>query len=91
MIVCGSGITRASARLTRATSATCCSTDRKRWTMPMPPRRAIAMAISDSVTVSMFAETTGTASRSRRVSRVETLTSEREPIPLRRGASRTSS
>ena len=32
--------------------------------MPIPPSRAIAMAISDSVTVSMFAETTGTAMRS---------------------------
>ena len=90
-IVWGSGITRASARLTRATSATCCSTERKRCTMPMPPSRAMAIAISDSVTVSMLAETIGAAMRSRRVSRVETLTSDRELIPLRRGASRTSS
>ena len=59
--------------------------------IPRPPARAIAIAISDSVTVSMFAETTGMASRSRRVSRVDTSTSEREPMPLRRGASSTSS
>ena len=57
----------------------------------MPPRRAIAIAISDSVTVSMFADTTGTAIRSPRVSRVETSTSARDRMPLRRGASRTSS
>ena len=57
----------------------------------MPPARAIAIAISDSVTVSMFAETTGIASRRLRVRRVETSTSDRDPIPLRRGASSTSS
>ncbi len=59
--------------------------------MPMPPARAIAMAISASVTVSMLADTTGAARRSRRVSRDETSTSERDPILLRRGASSTSS
>ena len=89
--VWGSGITSASARLTRATWATCSSTERKRCTMPMPPSRAMAIAISASVTVSMFAETMGAASRSPRVRRVDTSTSERELIPLRRGASRTSS
>ncbi len=65
-MVWGSAITSASARFTRATSATCCSTVRKRWTMPMPPARAIAIAMGASVTVSMFAETIGTASRRRR-------------------------
>ena len=90
-MVWGSGITRASARFTRATSATWRSTDRNRCTIPIPPARAIAIAISASVTVSMFAETTGAARRSRRVRREETLTSERDPMLLRRGASSTSS
>ncbi len=59
--------------------------------MPMPPARAIAIAIGASVTVSMFAETTGTARRRRVVSRVDTSTSDRDPMPLRRGDRRTSS
>ena len=90
-MVCGSLITRASARFTRATSATCSSMERKRWMNPIPPARAIAIAMSEPVTVSMFADTTGMASRTLRESRVDTSTSDREAIPLRRGASRTSS
>ena len=48
-------------RLTFCTSAACCSTVRLRWITPMPPRRAMAMAIRDSVTLSIAAETTGMA------------------------------
>ena len=41
--------------LTRATSAACRSTVMKRWMTPIPPMRAMAIAIADSVTVSMLA------------------------------------
>jgi hypothetical protein len=44
------------------------------WTMPIPPWRAIAMAISASVTVSIAADTSGIFSVSRRVSLVDTST-----------------
>jgi formate-dependent nitrite reductase membrane component NrfD len=43
--------------------------------MPMPPSRAIAIASSDSVTVSIAAESIGMFNLILRVSRVETFTS----------------
>ena len=45
----------------------------------MPPARAIAIAISDSVTVSMAAETSGTWSVMPRVKRLAVLTSSDGP------------
>ncbi len=36
-----------------STSSTCCSMDIFLWIIPMPPSRAMAIAILDSVTVSM--------------------------------------
>ena len=59
--------------------------------IPTPPARAMAIAMRASVTVSMFAATTGTAIVSPRVSRERVETSERERTLERRGASRTSS
>ena len=43
--------------------------------MPTPPTRAMAIAMRASVTVSMALETSGTASRIRRVSRLLVSTS----------------
>src|SRR5204863_372473 len=94
-MVCGSAITRVRKRLTRVTSATSSSTERKRCTTPMPPSCASAMAIGAVVTVSMLAETTGISSAIRRVSCVRVDTSARErrrdrraqgPHPLSRAA-----
>jgi len=48
-----------SLRLTLSTSAACRSADMFLCSTPMPPERAIAMAMSASVTVSMAAETSG--------------------------------
>ena len=58
-----------------STSPTCSSIERLRWTIPMPPSRASAIAIRASVTVSIAAETTGTSSAIVRVSRVAVETS----------------
>ena len=58
---------------------------------PMPPERAMAMAIRSSHTVSMLAATMGAASESARVKRPLVSTSPREPTPERNGVSRTSS
>jgi hypothetical protein len=44
--------------------------------MPTPPAFAIAIAIADSVTVSIADETSGTASEILRVNQVEVLTSD---------------
>src|SRR5690349_6558995 len=60
-----------SERLTRSTSEACSSTERFLWMTPKPPCCAIAMASRDSVTVSIAALASGTASRMFRVSRVE--------------------
>jgi hypothetical protein len=62
-------------RLTLSTSPTWSSIDRLRWTIPMPPARAIAMASRDSVTVSIAADTIGIASSMRGVSRLAVDTS----------------
>jgi hypothetical protein len=77
-------------RLTLSTSATWSSTDRLRWMTPMPPARATAMASRPSVTVSIAAETTGTASSMRGVRRlrVSTDAGRTDDSP---GSSRTSS
>ena len=42
-----------------STSAICASIDRLRWTIPIPPSRASAIASRASVTVSIAAETIG--------------------------------
>ena len=55
----GAEIMPAWARLTRSTSSACCSTDRLRWSTPIPPARAIAIASGASVTVSMAADMSG--------------------------------
>ncbi len=49
-------------RFTRCTSAACRAISRLRWITPIPPWRAIAIAIGDSVTLSIAAETSGMAS-----------------------------
>ncbi len=48
-----------SVRFTFDTCADCASRLMNRWIIPMPPSRAITIAISDSVTVSIFAEIMG--------------------------------
>ena len=58
-----------SLRFTRSTSAACRSIDMFLCSTPMPPARAIAIAISDSVTVSIAAETSGMLSSIPRVNR----------------------
>ena len=70
------------ARLTDFTSRACASMDMKRCRMPMPPARAIAIAMADSVTVSMFALMMGMLSVMRRVSRDWVLTAERLTMPV---------
>ena len=50
-----------SERLTRRTCWAWSSMDRLRWRMPIPPWRAMAIAMSDSVTVSIAAESSGVA------------------------------
>ena len=59
-----------STRLTRTTLAACSSTVRFLWMKPSPPCWAMAMAMADSVTVSIAEETMGTLSVMFRVSRV---------------------
>ena len=49
-------------RLTFCTSAAWSTMVRLRWITPMPPWRAMAIAMRDSVTLSIAAETSGTAS-----------------------------
>ena len=73
--VIGLRIMPLSERFTRSTSAACRSIDMFLWSTPMPPARAIAMAISDSVTVSIAAETIGNRIRRSRVRRVSRVTS----------------
>ena len=61
--VTGSVTMPASDRFTISTWPACSPTDRLRCNTPMPPARAIAMAIRDSVTVSIAELTNGTLSR----------------------------
>ncbi len=73
--VIGFRIMPLSERLTRSTSAAWRSIGMFLCRTPIPPNRAMAMAISDSVTVSIAAEMTGTLSEMARVKRVVTSTS----------------
>ncbi len=50
-----------SERFTRSTWAHCASIGMFLWMIPIPPSRAMAIAIRCSVTVSMAAETRGAA------------------------------
>ena len=61
----------ASERLTVSTWPACSATGRLRCSTPMPPARAMAMAIRASVTVSIAELTSGTRSRISRVSWLE--------------------
>src|SRR3954447_22508577 len=65
--VTGSVTIPASDRFTTSTCAACSSTDRLRCSTPRPPARAMAMAIRDSVTVSIGEDTSGTLIRTLRV------------------------
>ena len=69
--VMGLRIMPLSDRLTRSTSWAWRSAGMFLWMTPTPPSRATAMAMRASVTVSMAAETRGTWSAMRFVSRVE--------------------
>ena len=71
----GSTIIPDSERFTLSTSATWCSIERFRCTIPIPPARASAIASRASVTVSIAAETTGIWSEIDGVSRVTVETS----------------
>jgi hypothetical protein len=73
--VSGSTIIPDSERFTLSTSATWSSIERLRWTIPIPPSRASAIASRASVTVSIAAETIGTFSEIDGVSRVTVETS----------------
>ena len=64
-----------SAFLTLVTSSACSGMEKFLWTMPMPPSRAMQMAVAASVTVSMADDTIGMASRMPGVSCVRTSTS----------------
>jgi hypothetical protein len=63
-----------SERFTRSTWAAWSSAERLRCSTPMPPSRAIAIAIRASVTVSIAAESTGMVKPMFRVRRVLVLT-----------------
>ena len=65
--VTGSVTIPASERLTTSTWAACSVTDRLRCSTPSPPARAMAIAMRDSVTVSIGDDTSGTLTRTRRV------------------------
>ena len=72
----GSVIMPDSLRLTTSTWAAWSSMERLRCSTPMPPLRAIAMAMSASVTVSIAADSTGTFIVMLRVRWVEVSTSD---------------
>ena len=59
VVVTGLVIMPDSLRLTLSTCAAWSSIERLRWRMPMPPWRAMAIAMRDSVTVSIAAESSG--------------------------------
>ena len=58
----GFTITPFSERLTLSTSSACCSIDIFLWMIPIPPSRAIAIAMRESVTVSIAAVMIGVLS-----------------------------
>ena len=59
VMVIGCSTTKDSAFFTRSIWRACSAIERKRWMIPMPPSRAMAIAISRSVTTSMLADTIG--------------------------------
>src|SRR5262245_38085285 len=65
--------------------------DIARWMMPMPPSRAIALAIRAPVTLSMFAETSGSSRRRCRDSRLSRETARRDKTTPAWGRNRKSS
>ena len=71
VVVTGFVIMPDSLRFTLSTWAAWSSIERLRCRMPMPPLRAIAIAMRDSVTESMAADSSGDCTRMRRVSREE--------------------
>ena len=73
-MVTGSTIMPLSERFTLSISPAWSAMDRLRCTMPMPPCCAMAMAMRDSVTVSMAEEISGVFSVMSRVSWVCVLT-----------------
>ena len=79
-----------SLRFTRSTSAACRSIDMFLCSTPMPPERAMAIAMSASVTVSMAAATNGMLSGMVRVKRLTIETSRGCTLECR-GTSSTSS
>ncbi len=80
----------ASERLTRSTWTAWSSADRLRCSTPRPPWRAIAIAIRDSVTVSMALDRRGTRTCTRRDTR-EVVSAELGTTSLSPGRRRTSS
>ena len=58
-----------SLRFTRSTMSACSAMERLRCRMPIPPCRAMAIAMRASVTVSIAAESSGVATSMRRVRR----------------------
>mmetsp|Transcript_11442 Transcript_11442/g.13124 ORF Transcript_11442/g.13124 Transcript_11442/m.13124 type:complete len:394 (-) Transcript_11442:44-1225(-) len=90
-IVRGSSIMRDWARFTLRTISHCSSTEQKRCRMPIPPSRAIAIAVACSHTVSMLLATIGMLSVTLRDSFVLVDTSFRERTSERRGTRSTSS
>ncbi len=76
LTVTGSVIMPISERFTWSTWRAWSSIERLRWSTPMPPWRAIATAMRDSVTVSIAADSSGIRSVIRRVRRVEVSASE---------------
>jgi len=69
VVVIGSVIMPDSLRFTRSTCAAWSAIERLRCRMPMPPSRAMAIAMRDSVTVSIALESSGVATEIRRVIR----------------------
>ncbi len=89
-IVSGSVIMPDSERLTRSTWWAWSAIERLRCRIPTPPWRARAIAIRDSVTVSIAAETSGMRIESSRVSR-EVVSTSLGMTSVSPGRSRTSS
>ena len=90
-MVIGASTTWLSERLTLRTSSAWRAMGMKRWITPSPPARAMAMAISDSVTVSMLALMMGMARRRPGTRVVDRSTSARLAMRECRGTSSTSS
>src|SRR3954454_17767108 len=89
-MVTGSEIIPDSERLTRVTCWAWSWIERLRGRMPMPPRRAMAIAIRESVTVSMALDMSGMATDSYRV-RPELVSTSHGMTSVSPGSSSTSS